>query len=130
MTDGNLHKEHYVRLSLFSLSGPLLWVFHFAFVYVVQLFLCSVSEGEAGEIVRILILALSAVIVFGLVLLIVKTQTLMWRVLQLGRAQWRYRQSTLVFLRFLIPALAGMSLVAVIWTTSAVLFLPACGLPY
>ncbi|HVL01573.1 MAG TPA: hypothetical protein VM553_17265 [Dongiaceae bacterium] len=123
-----MQKEQYIRLTLFGLSGPLLWVFHFGFVYIVQLFLCALSAEAAETSVKVLIAAVSAVIVLALILLIVMAPELTARALHLQDVQRHYSRNTFVFLSFMTRALAGLSLVAVIWSALAVLFLPACGM--
>lgn len=130
MNADKLQKEHYVRVSLFSLGGPLLWVIHFAVVYVVQHVLCSVYGNTAETTVTVLILIMSLLLVIALVIYMVRAPALLRQVLHLDEGQNIYAHHTLAFLHFMMRALAGLSLLGILWASVAVVFLTSCGPPY
>ncbi|MGV3590593.1 MAG: hypothetical protein ACO1PZ_02820 [Gammaproteobacteria bacterium] len=115
-------REPFVPLALATLAAPLLWALHFAFVYLLEGFLCAPPDAAAATIPAIIIVA--TLIGAGLCA---------WSLFA-GEA-WLQRAgvsqvASHAFLRTTQCTLAGLSLVAILWSGAGALMLGPCVFAY
>ena len=133
MTEKNTKRDHYVAISGFGLMAPLLWVIHFAVIYLAQQFLCLGSEAQGKTSVAGVILAVTVLCCALLLFLIFRTKSFACRFFLLSTGKnidAVYSSGNLQILYFIVRLLAGLSLVAILWAASAVFFLHECGGSY
>lgn len=111
---------------LVALAGPAIWFAHFGSAYAIQGFGCGIaadlmSQEAAGGIVRAGIFFVSVISVGALGLLLLHRYRRSTRERSDADTQDEWR-----FLHYLQFAIAGLALVAVMWTTMAVLIVPTC----
>jgi hypothetical protein len=114
--------EKFIGIALLSLAGPFIWVFHFAVVYGVQHIACATLGNRADFWVETSIIVITVAAVLALVLLIAKPDLLQY----LDRNQVR-EKTTKIFFSVLMRLLAFLSVFGVLWSATALFFLPACG---
>ncbi len=112
-----MSSEKFIAVALVSLAGPLIWVVHFAVVYGAQHFLCSLLGNGAdfwieASIIAIIIAALS---VLGL--LIAKPD--------LSRRLYS-SQAGHEFFSDAMRILVVLAFFGVLWSGTALFFLPTC----
>jgi hypothetical protein len=115
-------REPFVPLMLAALAPPLLWTLHFAFLYLLEGFLCEPPVPAAAAIPYVILVAtliaggLCASLLFG------------------GNAWLRgagaSRVGSQAFLRTTQRLLAGLSLVAILWSSAGALMLSPCAFAY
>lgn len=114
-------REPFLPLALASLAAPLLWALHFAFLYLLEGFLCEPPVPGAAAIPIAIITAT-----------LVGAGLCAW--LLLGGSAWLRRAHVSVeshaFLRATQRVLAGLSLVAILWGGAAALLLAPCTFAY
>jgi uncharacterized protein involved in cysteine biosynthesis len=115
-------REPYLRLTLAGLAGPLCWVLHFATVYLLEGFVCIQEIVTRNLVVGGL---LAATLLFGgaCVWLIVASHS--WL-----NCAGTCHPETQQFLTVITRMLAGISLLAILWATSGLVFLTACSAVY
>ncbi|VUD41280.1 hypothetical protein TDB9533_00456 [Thalassocella blandensis] len=133
--------ENFVAVSLVGLLGPLTWVFHFAIVYLTQQFLClNASDTASASVTKVIGVATGgACVILGL--LIWRSPYLLSHVLDFDFTKQESSMnredrieineaSTFQFLILIMRWLAGLSFLAIIWSSSAAVVLNECGGPY
>jgi hypothetical protein len=115
-------REPFLPLTLAMLAAPLLWVAHFAIVYLLEGFLCTRAELPSAAIPGTVVVA---TVVFGGAC----------GGLMLAGDSWLRRAgvSELQSRHFLIETqrvLAGLSLLAIVWSGTGVMFLGPCSSTY
>ena len=98
-----------------ALSGPIVWMLHLSTLYAVQTVLCAVRPDLAPNYVAIALFLTFA----ALAALVVTAHSPLRR--------WRYAIDEHRFLDRLNLTLSGLSGLAILWTASGALVLPACG---
>lgn len=115
-------REAFVPLTLASLAAPLIWVLHFALLYLLEGFLCTPALPFAAAIPGTIVIAT-----------FIGTSACAWLLYSstawLRRAGASELQSG-VFLANVQRLLAGLSLVAILWSGSAALLLSPCAFAY
>jgi hypothetical protein len=110
--------EPFLPIALASLAGPFSWVLHFAVLYLLEGFLCAQRSPPRG-LVTAGIVGATAVLGGCCLALVLR-----------GRAWLRHaganRTAMLEFLFHVCTLLSALSLLAILWAGSAVLFLSAC----
>jgi hypothetical protein len=117
-----MRNERFMLLSLTALAAPLLWVVHFAILYLLEGFLCEPPLPAAAAIP--LAIAGATLIAGGLCAWIL-----------VGGNAWLARSGAThveshAFLRALQCLLAGLSLVAILWSGAGALLLAPCAFAY
>ncbi len=110
----------FVSSLIACLAGPLVWTVHFFFMYAAATLVCVSSNSSGGG--RIFVASASIATVVALLILggLVFRQ---WKALRDSR---RAASEAALFMRRLSIALAGMSLMAVLWATFPALLLTPC----
>lgn len=111
-----------VRELLVAIIGPAIWFVHFSVNYAVQGFLCGDGESAARANLVLWLLVVVGVIGSGAL-----SGVLIWTYRQASKD--RSDANTIddwAFLHYLQFAIAGLSLVAVGWTTLALLVVETC----
>ncbi len=121
-TSKQVFSEKFIGIALLSLAGPFIWVVHFAVVYGVQHIVCVTLKNNAGFWVAVSIIAITVLALLALLVLIVKSDDILQR---LDKSQAR-QETTKEFFSGIIRLLALLSVFAVLWSGSALFFLPAC----
>ncbi|HEY0962671.1 MAG TPA: hypothetical protein VGE69_09985 [Pseudomonadales bacterium] len=115
-------REPFIPLAFATLAAPLLWTLHFAFVYLLEGFLCEAPVGAAAAIPEAIVAA--TVIAGGLCA---------WNLFA-GDAWLRRagasRVESHLFLRAAQRVLAGLSLIAILWSGAGALMLGPCMFAY
>jgi hypothetical protein len=114
--------EPFVRLSMAALAAPLLWVMHFAIVYLLEGFLCTREAAPMWVIPGTILVATA---VFGGVC--------GWIMLASDARVRRAGAATLQSGKFLVQVvrvLAGLALVAIMWSGAGAIFLSPCSFAY
>lgn len=115
-------REPFVPLALATLAAPLLWALHFAFVYLLEGFLCEPPGPAAATIPAAIIAATS-----------LGGALCAWSLFA-GDAWLRRARVEQVashaFLRTTQRVLAGLSLVAILWSGAGALMLGPCMFVY
>ncbi len=108
----------FIRVTLTSLAGPLVWALHFGAVYGGQHVACRIADpGNAS--LRIAIAGVTAVAILVLVFIFLNVR-------QLVRPAPPFDQDVPTFLRAVSLSLIGLSLFAIVATALAGLMLPSC----
>lgn len=115
-------REAFLPLSLAALAAPLLWVMHFALLYLLEGFLCEPPVPGAASIPTVIIVA--TLVAAGLCAWIL-----------FGGDAWLSRMGAARveahgFLRAMQRLLAGLSLVAIVWSGAGALLLAPCAFAY
>jgi len=115
-------REPFLPLSFATLAAPLLWALHFAFLYLLEGFLCEAPVAGAEAVPAVIIIAT----LIG--------ATLCAASFFAGDA-WLRRVGALqleshAFLRITQRLLAGLSFVAVMWSGAGALMLGPCTFAY
>lgn len=125
MTESNDQRRSVTEL-LVALAGPAIWFAHFGTAYSLQGFGCTIAGGtdpsgavRAGVWAALILSSATAVLALALVLLLRYRRSTRDRSDANTQDEWS-------FLHYLQFAIAGLSLVAVLWTTLAVLLVPTC----
>jgi hypothetical protein len=116
---------HFLRKSLLTLGGLLVWAAHFALIYAITAFICA--RGLQGR----QLWGLGALpLATGLATLAALAAAL--AILLIGRRRHRAARgqhdakAVDVFMNYCTMALAGLSLLAIIWNAVPILIVPAC----
>lgn len=115
-------REPFVPLTLVALAPALLWVLHFAFVYLLEGFLCSPVRPAAMAIPAAIIIA--TLLGAGLCAWIFAAGT-SWL-----RCSGSTRLQAHLFLCTFQRLLAGLALVAIVWGGTGALLLAPCAFIY
>ena len=110
-------REPFLPLTLLTLAAPLLWVLHFAIGYLLEGFLCALSRSAAAIFAALFLVTL----ICGGACAYLLVAGDVW----LRRAGAMHLQSY-KFLSATQRALAGLSLVAILWASAGALFIDAC----
>ena len=117
---------HFIRESLFVLSGLLIWAAHFTVVYVFNALACARHFAEAQVFgLGILPAAIGAItlIALGSIAAVLVTARL-----RRSFDQELARDPRISgFMRYLMFAVAGLAALSIVWTGLPVLFIPPCG---
>lgn len=113
--------EKFIALALLALAGPLIWVVHFAAVYIAQHAICVIFEDRAEFWVQLAIILVTAAALLALAVFALKPELLR----HLDNEQDRPENTWLFFVN-IMRLLALMSFFAVLWSGIALFFLPAC----
>ena len=115
-------REPFIPLALATLAAPLLWALHFAFVYLLEGFLCA-PPGPAVAVIPATIIAAS----------LIGGGLCAWSLFA-GDTWLRRAGVTQVtshaFLRMSQRVLAGLALVAILWSGAGALMLGPCMFAY
>jgi len=114
--------ESFIGIALLTLAGPLIWVLHFAIVYGVQHIACVTLKERADFWVNVSIIAVTVAALLALLFLTLKPDVLQ----RLDRNQPR-PENIKAFFSGMMRLLAFLSFFAVLWSGTALFFLPACG---
>ncbi|HEY8220016.1 MAG TPA: hypothetical protein VIF86_07930 [Methylobacter sp.] len=114
--------EKFIGIALLSLAGPFIWVVHFAVVYGVQHIACATLLNRADFWVETSVIVITIVALLALLLLILRPDVLQ----RLDRGQGR-EETTKEFFAVIMRLLALLSVGGVLWSGTALFFLPACG---
>lgn len=121
-TPTRTEREPFLPLALITLAAPLLWVLHFAVLYLLEGFLCSTAALPAAAIPVTILLA--TLLCGGACMYLLLAGAACLR-----RAGAMDLQSYPV-LRAAQRLLAGLALLAIVWTSAGALFLDTCAFVY
>ena len=115
-------REPFLPVALVTLAAPLLWVLHFAFLYLLEGFLCARAQSAAMLIPAAI--ALATLFCGGACLYLFLA----------GRACLRRAGAVLLqsqgFLAAAQRLLAGLALTAIAWESGGAFFLDICAFAY
>jgi hypothetical protein len=115
-------REPYLKLAAASMAGPLCWVLHFAFVYLLEGLFC-IQASSPLQLITVTIAV--ATLAFG--------AACVWLIIRSGywlRRMGTARLSSLEFLVYLTRMLAGLALLAIVWVGTGSAFLRPCSAVY
>lgn len=121
-TPPGARREPYLKLALASLAGPLCWVLHFSLVYLLEGFLCIQDSAPVQLIIGTIALA---TLVSGTVCAWLMIKSSYW-LCKAGATQVAARD----FLVYLNRVLAGLALLAIVWSGMGAAFLSPCSGAY
>jgi len=117
-------REPYGLLTLAGLAGPFIWVLHFALAYLAEGFVCMQPEPSHSMVIWQVV---GATLVMGALCLCLVLWPQNWVALMGGK---RIHKHSAGFLAAVTRWLAGLALLAILWSGTGVLLLGPCQTNY
>ena len=123
MCDGLvIQRETFWRVTLFSLSGVLLWALHFGFIYLAQHLLCALQPPGGGPAVLRWLIVIVTLLFIGALTFLGLRPAAAWRLFRANSNNANAKRLLTAIMRLL----ACLSFFAVLWAGVAMLFVPLC----